>query len=93
MSAKRIQPHKPIRSARTRGPLTTKLLARIQAILEKEGITQIALAKEINVLPVTLCEWMGGYRSSPSGEATLRLIQFCEKHRGNGMQLRKGGTF
>lgn len=71
--------HKPGPEGR---PLTTKLMARVQRIIDqsKGKLTRQGLADDIGKGRNEVAEYLGGFRSAPNSEITLRMLAWADKH-------------
>lgn len=61
-------------------PLVDDLMSRIRTILDRHGIIQATLAKEVGTSQMAISEYLSGQRSAPYGEMALRLLKWVEQH-------------
>lgn len=83
---KPVTPPRPrnVRPVRTKPPTTTPrvdaLMLRIRNILQRDGITQVALAEHLGINKCALNEHLMRRRSIPLGELALAMLAWAEEN-------------
>lgn len=72
----------PAPTSEPRNPITRKIIGRIQKVItDSQGqITTSTIATEADLPRAKVYEWLGGWRSTPSGDNLIALIGWLVLH-------------